>query len=70
MATGRQIQLTKQAGEYLVCAELCRRGFLATAFAGNVPDFDVLAVDEVNVVRPIQVKAINGGLGSSRLRNT
>lgn len=45
MATGRENQLTKQVGEYLVAAELCRRGFIATTFTGNVPDFDIIASD-------------------------
>jgi len=58
MATGREMQLTKQVGEYLACAELSRRGFIATAFAGNVPDFDVLAINGKNETKPIQVKAI------------
>ncbi len=43
MATGREMQLTRMTGEYLVCAELCRRGFLGTTFTGNVPEFDILA---------------------------
>jgi len=61
MATGRNIQLAKAVGEYLVCAELCRRGFLATSFTGNVPDFDILAIDDNDKAIPIQVKAIRGG---------
>jgi len=43
MSKGRKNQLTKQIGEYLVAAELGRRGFLATTFTGNVPHYDVLA---------------------------
>jgi len=39
--TGRELQLTKQTGEYLVCAELCRKKFIATSFTGNVPDYDI-----------------------------
>ncbi len=46
MATGRSMQLTKMAGEYLVCAELCRRGLLATTLMGNVPEFDTFATDK------------------------
>jgi len=46
MATGRDMQLTKMIGEYLVCAELCRRELLATTFTGNVPEFDILATDK------------------------
>ena len=41
MATGRQVQLTKQVGEYLVAAELSRRGLLTATFAGNVPAYDI-----------------------------
>lgn len=36
-------QLAGQIGESLVVAELGRRGIVATAFAGNVPDIDLLA---------------------------
>ena len=61
MTTGRQNQLTKQTGEYLVCAELCRRGFIATSFTGNVPDYDVIAINENNKAIPIQVKTIKSG---------
>ena len=46
MATGRGNQLTKQAGEYIVAAELSRRGFVATTFTGNVPADDIVAVDD------------------------
>jgi len=56
MATGRNMQLTRMAGEYLVCAELCRRGLLATTFTGNVPEFDILATDKNLQTIPIQVK--------------
>ena len=57
MATGRDMQLTKMVGEYLVCAELCRKGLLATTFTGNVPEFDILATDEYLRTIPVQVKA-------------
>ena len=56
MATGRNMQLTRMAGKYLVCAELCRRGLLATTFTGNVPEFDILATDKDLQTIPIQVK--------------
>ena len=46
MATGSANKLTGQVGEFLVCAELGRRGMFATPFAGNVPEFDVVAVGE------------------------
>jgi len=56
MATGRNMQLTKMVGEYLVCAELCRKGLLATTFTGSVPEFDILATDKNLQTIPIQVK--------------
>ena len=58
MTIGRSKQLIKQAGEHLVAAELAKRGFLATPFAGNVPEFDVIAVDQNHRAIPIQVKTI------------
>lgn len=61
MATGRDNQLTKQAGEYLVAAELCRRGFIATNFTGNVPHYDIIAIGKDGRHHAIQVKAIKGG---------
>jgi hypothetical protein len=60
MATGRQNKLTGQIAEHLVCAELGRRGFIATPFASNVPTFDVVAVDATCRTVPIQVKATRG----------
>lgn len=59
MATGRDIQLTKQVGEYLVAAEVCRRGFIATTFTGNVPHYDIIASNSTGRHQAIQVKAIN-----------
>lgn len=59
MSKGRNNKLMGQIGEYLVCAELGRRGFIATSFSGNVPTFDVLATDEICRAIPIQVKASN-----------
>ena len=41
MATGHDNQLTRQIGEHLVAAELGRRGYVATPFAGNVPMYDL-----------------------------
>lgn len=61
MRTGWQNKLTGQVGEFLVCAELGRRGFIATSFAGNVPMFDVLATDGQCHSVPIQVKAAQYG---------
>jgi hypothetical protein len=60
VATGRGNQLTKQAGEYIVAAELARRGFLATTFTGNVPAYDIVAVDDQGGHALVQVKAIAG----------
>ncbi|MHA2220144.1 MAG: hypothetical protein ACXACY_30040 [Candidatus Hodarchaeales archaeon] len=58
MATGLSTQLTRQIGEHLVTAEIGRLGIIATPFAGNVPDVDILAFAN-GVTAPIQVKAIN-----------
>ena len=60
MATGRDNQLTKQIGEYLVACELARRGSIVATFSGNVPDFDLLATDTEGKSIPIQVKTIRG----------
>lgn len=60
MATGRDNQLTRQIGEHLVVAELGRMGLIATPFAGNVPQFDLLATTDRGRAFPVQVKAING----------
>src|SRR3989304_3723136 len=61
MATGRSTQLTRQIGEHLIAAKLGRLGYIATPFAGNVPDFDLLIADCEGHSTPVQVKAINGG---------
>lgn len=61
MATGRSTQLTRQIGEHLIAAKLGRLGYIATPFAGNVPEFDLLIADEKGHSIPVQVKAINGG---------
>lgn len=60
MKTGRSKYLTKQAGEYLVAAELSRRGYIATTFTGNVPYYDIVAVDDSGGHVVVQVKAIAG----------
>ena len=60
MATGRQVQLTKEVGEYLVAAELSRRGLLTATFAGNVPDYDIVATGGRGQTALVQVKAIAG----------
>jgi hypothetical protein len=53
-------QLTRQIGEHLVVAKLGRLGIIATPFAGNVPEYDIMASDLSGHSLPIQVKAING----------
>lgn len=57
MPSGRRNQLTQQIGEYLVSAELARRGVLATPFSGNVPGFDLVAVRNDGTMVMVQVKA-------------
>ncbi|HEX7723646.1 MAG TPA: hypothetical protein VF397_15910, partial [Pyrinomonadaceae bacterium] len=49
--------LTGTAGEYYVCAELCRRGYLALLTPKNNPLFDVVAtnIDGTTAIS-IQVK--------------
>jgi len=51
MATGRSNKLVGQTGEYLVAAELLRRGLIATTFTGNVPHYDIIASDETGRLR-------------------
>ena len=53
-------KLSGQIGENLVVAELGRRGIIATAFAGNVPEIDILAYRDKKSI-PIQVKALKEG---------
>lgn len=69
MSSGLNNKLVGQIGEFLVCAELGRQGLIATPFAGNVPAFDVLAVDEMCRAVPIQVKASTGGTWQTDARN-
>jgi hypothetical protein len=60
VATGRATKLTGAVGEFLVAGELCRRGLLATPFAGNVPHYDIIASGQSGGHVAVQVKAING----------
>jgi hypothetical protein len=53
-------QLAGQIGESLVVAELGRRGIVATAFSGNVPDIDLLAYMNGKALH-LQVKAWRSG---------
>ena len=61
MVSGRRNKLTGQTGEYLVAAELSRRGMITTTFTGNVPHFDLIACDEDGSQVAIQVKAARSG---------
>ena len=56
-------QLASQIGEHLVVAELGRRGIIATPFAGNLPEIDILAYANGRAA-PIQVKAMRQPIGS------
>ncbi len=60
MATGRSNKLVGQTGEYLVAAELSRRGYIATTFTGNVPDYDIIASSVNGKHVSVQVKASSG----------
>lgn len=60
MARNFSTQLAGQIGESLVVSELGRRGWVATAFSGNVPDIDVLAYRDGRT-RHLQVKAWRAG---------
>jgi hypothetical protein len=66
MTSGGRNQLARQIGEHLVCAELARRGFYATPFAGNVPMFDIVAADDSGRIVRVQVKATRGEEWPSR----
>ena len=60
MKKGRSNKLAGQIGEYLVCAELGKRGFIATSFTGNVPEFDLIVANDDLKTIPIQVKTSRG----------
>lgn len=60
MARNFKTQLAGQIGEALVVAEFGRRGIVATAFAGNVPDIDLL-VYKGGRTSAVQVKAWRNG---------
>jgi len=62
MATGKRNKLTGQIGEHLVSAMLGTMGYYASPYSGNVPGFDITAVNSETLQSfPIQVKASNGG---------
>lgn len=60
MTTGRNNKIVGATGEYLVAAELSRRGFIATTFTGNVPHYDIIASNETGHHVSVQVKASRG----------
>lgn len=60
MAQNFSNQLSGQIGESLVVAELGRREIVATAFAGNVPDIDLLAYKNGKTLA-LQVKSWRSG---------
>ncbi len=45
MMKGLSNKLAGQIGEFLVCAELGKRGIIATSFTGNVPEFDLIVAE-------------------------
>lgn len=57
---------SRQIGEHMVVAELGRREIIATPFAGNVPDIDILAYHGGRSI-PIQVKALAKGAWSFQI---
>ena len=61
MKQGRSNKLVGATGEYLVAAELSRRGFIATTFTGNVPHYDIIASDDKGHHIAVQVKASKSG---------
>ena len=62
MTTGTRNKLTGQIGEHLVSAMLGTMGFYASPYSGNVPGFDITAVNSETLQSfPIQVKTSNGG---------
>ena len=57
----KDTQLTKQVGEYMVAAELARRGLLSATFSGSVRHYDIVASGPKGGHIPIQVKAMATG---------
>ena len=55
--SGRSNKLVGATGDYLVAAELFRRGLIATTFTGNVPHYDIIASNEEGKHVSVQVKA-------------
>lgn len=65
-----KMKTSGQFGEYIVAAELCRRGIVPVTFSNNMPGFDVLALsrDGKKTCR-IQVKTIVSGQWSFDARD-
>ncbi len=61
VSKGLNSKLAGQIGEFLVCAELGKRGLIATCFTGNVPEFDLIVADQDLNTVPIQVKSSRSG---------
>ncbi|MGE4319316.1 MAG: hypothetical protein AB7E96_10500 [Deferribacterales bacterium] len=60
MKSGSERKLTGQVGEFLVCAQLGTMGYYASPYSGNMPGFDVTAVNPTTLKSfPIQVKTSN-----------
>ena len=55
--SGRSNKVVGATGEYLVAAELSRRGLIATTFTGNVPHYDIIASNAEGETCLVQVKA-------------
>jgi len=66
MKKGRNNKLAGQIGEFLVCAELGKRGYIATSFTGNVPEFDLIVANDNLKTVPIQVKSSRGNSWPTR----
>ena len=66
---GRSRTLTGQVGEYLVAAELARRGLIATTFTSNVPYYDIVASDARGRHVSVQVKTSNSDTWQFRVDN-
>ncbi len=60
MSKGIDTKLAGQVGEFLVCAELGKRGFIATSFTGSVPEFDLIVANNSLKTLPVQVKTSRG----------
>jgi hypothetical protein len=69
MATGIETKLTGQIGEHLVSAILGTKGYYASPYSGNVPGFDITAVQSESLKSfPLQVKtSTNGSLIQSQI---